>query len=104
MATERDRTTVRRALRAGGVAGGAVTVALVVAALATAPATAAAALFAGITVAALVGGGWLLLAAILDIVAGEAPGAGRWAWTVMALVVTFLGPFLVLGALTQAAR
>ncbi|MDQ3343816.1 MAG: hypothetical protein M3425_02910 [Actinomycetota bacterium] len=103
MSRERDRTTVRRALRAGALAGGVVACALLLAVLLGPGGGAPAAVMAGIAVGALVAAGWLLLGAVLDIFAGERVGATRWAWTAVTTVLALLGPFLVVGVLARSA-
>lgn len=95
---DRDRETVRRALRAGGA--GAVVAALgLLLALPPAPAVVGA-----VTVGALVSSGWLLLAAALDVLAGQRPGTRRWAWTALAVGLALLGPLLFVGTLVEGAR
>ena len=103
MTADRNRTTVRRALRAGGVVGAAAGVAALVAALAgTVPGgfVIAAALAAGSLVAAF----WLLLAGLLDVFAGEAPDRRRVLWMIGIVLLAMLGPFLMVGVLAQAVR
>ncbi|MPZ72924.1 MAG: hypothetical protein GEU74_06775 [Nitriliruptorales bacterium] len=101
MTADRDRTTVKRALVAGAVAGAvAGTLALAgVMANAVPGALVIAAVIAG---SSFVAAGWLLLSAVLDILAGDPPDARRTAWTAGAALLAMLGPFLLLGTFTQA--
>ena len=102
MSRERDRTTVRRALRAGGVVGAGVVVSLLaVTAAGRGPGGAVIATVA-IAVASLVAAVWLLLAGFLDVIAGEPPGVRRLLWTLGAVLVAMLGPFLIVGAAAQS--
>lgn len=102
MTDDRNRTTVRRALRAGATAGVFfVLVALVLAATGRMPVAAVVA--GGIAVAAFVAAGWLLLSYLLDLIAGETPDRRRTVWTVATVIVAMLGPFLVLGAFVSGA-
>jgi fucose permease len=100
---DRNRTTVRRGVRAGLVAGVGVMLLLVPASLGDNPPGGAVILSAGIAAMTLVTAGWLLLAAILDTIAGERMSLRRAIWTAAATVGAMFGPFLLLGALTQAA-
>jgi hypothetical protein len=100
---DRNRTTVRRALRAGGVAAAITGISALGAALGgKVPGgfVVAAALAAGSLVAAF----WLLLAGLLDVFAGEPPNARRVLWMIGIVVLAMLGPFLMLGVFAQAAR
>ncbi|HVM00924.1 MAG TPA: hypothetical protein VM324_16665 [Egibacteraceae bacterium] len=101
---DRDRTTVRRALAAGAavwLAVGTVLVTIVVRAGGDG-AAGLAAVFLALVSGAVVASGWLLLAAALDLLAGEPPGRRRVLWTVGVLLFTFSSPLLVVAA--QAAR
>lgn len=98
MSVERDRVTVRKALRAGVVVAVAVTAVLGTFA-ASVGGGVFASLLAGIGLGAFVMAGWLLLAAVLDILAGESPGTKRTVLTIGVTVVALLSPFLVLTAL-----
>ena len=103
MTLDRDRTTVRRALRAGAVAGaiaGASALAAAIAGEVPGGFVIAAVLAAGSLVAAV----WLLLAGLLDVFAGEPPSGRRVLWMVGVVLLAMLGPFLLLGVLAQAAR
>jgi MFS family permease len=100
---DRNRTTVRRAVRAGLIAGAAAMLALVPAALADDGPGGAVILSAGIAAGTFVSAVWLLLAAILDTIAGERMSVRRALWTAVATVGAMFGPFLLFGALTQAA-
>lgn len=100
----RDRTTVRRALRAGVVVWVLTGVPLV-AVVAGAEGDGAAGLVAvmmGLVVGSVVASAWLMLAAALDLLAHERPGRRRVLWTVGVVVFTFASPLLVVAA--QAAR
>ena len=100
---DRDRTTVRRALRAGLIAGVAVMLLLVPALLSDNSPGGAVMLAAGIAAATLVTAAWLLLAGILDTIAGVRLSLRRALWTAGATVAALFGPFLLLGTLAQAA-
>ena len=97
---DRNRVTVRRALRAGAVAaflaGG------LMAVFAFRGQAAGGAVIATFIAAfGLVSAAWLLLAALLDVVAGQPPDLRRTLWTIAATLLAMLGPFLVLGTLVQ---
>lgn len=95
---------MRRALVAGTalwVGLGAVLVAVVVRAGGDGGAGVVAVMSA-LVAGSLLASAWLLLAAALDLVAGEPPGRRRTIWTVAVIVFTFASPLLVAGA--QAAR
>ncbi len=62
----------------------------------------AVALTIALVAGSLLASAWLLLAATLDLVAGEPPGRRRTLWTVALIVFTFASPLLVAAA--QAAR
>ena len=49
----------------------------------------------------LVAAAWLLLAALLDVLAGHPPDRRRTLWTIGMTLLAMLGPFLVLGAVFQ---
>ena len=100
---DRDRTTVRRAVRAGLVAGAGVVLLLVPASLSDNPPGGAVLLAAGFAAATLVTAVWLLLAGVLDTIAGERMSLRRAVWTGAATIAALFGPFLLLGTLTQAA-
>jgi hypothetical protein len=102
-APDRNRTTVRRALRAGLIAGVGVMVMLVPSSLSDNAPGGAVVLSSGIAGGTLVTAVWLLLAAILDTFAGERISGRRALWTAAATVAALFGPFLLLGTLTQAA-
>ncbi|MDQ3538361.1 MAG: hypothetical protein M3415_06165 [Actinomycetota bacterium] len=102
MSRERDRITVRRALRSGAAAGVVVTGALLLVVLLGPGGGAPVAVMTGVAIGALVAAGWLLLGAVLDILAGERVGAARWAWTAAATILALLGPFLVVGVLARS--
>ena len=101
-APERDRTTVRRALRAGLVVTVVAGVPLVVAALLAGAGLVGLAVVAGLAAGVLATAGWLLLAGLLDVWAGDLPGARRLAVTAVFTVLALLSPYVVLVA--AAAR
>ena len=97
---DRNRTTVRRGVRAGLIGGGiaaALMLVLAVQSLVSGAAVVAAAIAGWGVVAAA----WLLLAALLDVWAGEPPNLRRILWTAVATLVAMFGPFLLLGTLLQ---
>jgi hypothetical protein len=101
-----DERVVRRALRA----------ALVSAVGLSAMTVAANAVFGGggdaalvwvassVVVGLLVGAGWLVLAAILDMAAGTLPGRRRIAWTAGLFAAAFVSPILPAAVLQAAAQ
>ena len=97
---DRNRVTVRRAFRVGGVAavlaGG-----LMAVFAARGQASGGAVIASFIAAFGLFSAAWLLLAALLDVVAGQPPDRRRTLWTIAATLLAMLGPFLVLGALFQ---
>ena len=100
--TNRNRTTVRKALRAGALV--ALSIAVVGGALAAGgtmplPAVFAFAFAAGTFVAAV----WLLLSFLLDLIAGEPPDRRRVLWTVGTVLLAMLGPFLLIGAFIDSS-
>ena len=101
-ASERDRTTVRRGLRAGLVATLAVGLPLVGVTLLRQAELAGVALVSAIVVGILVAAGWLLLAVLLDVWAGEFPGVRRAVITGVFAVLALLGPYVVLIAAAAA--
>ena len=103
MAADRNRTTVRRGVRAGLVAGVGAMLLLVPTAFSDNFPGGAVVLAAGIAAGTFVCAVWLLLAAVLDTVAGERVDTRRAIWTAAATVAALFGPFLLFGALTQAA-
>ena len=103
MSRERDRTTVRRACKAGGVTALLVVGMLLVLTLLGSGPGGAVVVSAAIAVGSLVAAAWLLLAGLLDVFAGEPPGRRRLVWTVGAVLVAMLGPFLLIGAAAQQA-
>lgn len=60
------------------------------------------AVLAALVAGSLLSSAWLLLAAALDLAAGEPPSRRRTLWTVAVILFTFASPLLVAGA--QAAR
>lgn len=95
---ERDRVTVRRALIAGGVVWAIVGGPLVVGLAPAGGQASAAGMLLGLVFAGLIASLWLLVAAGIDLWAGQAIGRRRVAWTAAVLVATLLSPLLVLGA------
>lgn len=102
--SERDRTTVRRALVAGMTlwVGAATALLWVVIRAGGDGAAGVVAVMVALVAGSLLSSSWLLLAATLDLVAGDPPGRRRAVWTVAVIVFTFASPLLVAGA--QAAR
>lgn len=100
-----DRRTIRRALRAGVIVMvGTVLVTLVLnVAFGGDGVTAGIWVTSSIVVGTLVTAGWLVLAMLLDLVAGEMPGRRRLIWTAGAFVVAFLSPILPAAMLQVAA-
>ena len=101
MTVDRNRTTVRRALKAGGIVGAAAAVAALAGVVAGAV-PGSLVIAAALAASSLVASTWLLLAAVLDVMAGELPDGRRTAWTAAATLLAMLGPFLLLGTLAQA--
>jgi hypothetical protein len=100
----RDAVTIRRGLRAGAVvwvALGAVFTTVVIRAGGDGAAGLAAVML-GLTAGSLVASGWLLLAALLDLLAGARVGRRRVIVTAAVVLFAFASPMLVVGA--QAAR
>lgn len=56
------------------------------------------AVLAALVAGAVTASGWLLLAALLDLLAEEPPSRGRMVLTVAVLLLALLSPVLVLGA------
>ena len=102
MTADRNRTTVRRALRAGAVVGAAAGVAALVAALAG-QVPGGFVIAAALAVGSLAAAFWLLLAGLLDVFAGEPPDRRRVLWMIGVVLLAMLGPFLMLGVFAQAA-
>jgi hypothetical protein len=98
--TPRDRTTLRRALAAGGIACAAVGLPFLlgVALGGGSGRAGVAAVLLGLTVGCIVGAGWLLLAVLLDLMAGEPPSGARLAWTLAAVLAAASCPALLLAA------
>ena len=103
MTAERDSTTLRRAVRAGTIVGLVAGVAVGVLA-AVSDLGLGAALGAALVVGLFAAAGWLLLAALLDIAAGERIGKRRALWTLGASIAAMMSPFLLLGVLFAAER
>ena len=101
---DRERTTVRRGLVAGGVVW-AVTAGPLVVVVVRAGGDGAAGLVAvmmGLVAGSVAASAWLMLAAALDLLAGETPGRRRALWTVGVVVFALASPMLIVAA--QAAR
>lgn len=96
----RDRTTVRRALAAGGVVWALVAVPLVVSVVVGGGDGDAAlpVVLLGLSCGGIVASGWLLLALGLDVAAGDPPGTARLLWTAAVVVLTGLSPLLFLAS------
>ena len=100
MTDDRNRTTVRRALRGGGVVGVVVfLLALLFTASADIPLRAVVA--TGIAAGLFIAAGWLLLSTLLDTMAGEPPDRRRTWWTVGMTVLAMLAPFLLLSTFIE---
>ena len=97
---DRNRVTVRRALRAGAVAG-VLAGGLMAVYAARDQATGGAVIASFVAAFGFFSAAWLLLAALLDVVAGQPPNRRRTLWTIAVTLLAMLGPFLVLGALFQ---
>lgn len=95
----RDRTTLRRALAAGGVVAALISLPLVVAAVAAGDARAGfVGVLLGLTVGGIVASMWMLLAALLDLAAGQALGGARLLWTLGVVLAAAAAPVLLLAA------
>ena len=99
-AVDRNRTTVRRAVRAGAI-GGAVAAGFMLILAVQSKVAGGAVLAAAIAGWGVIAAAWLLLAALLDVLAGEPPNLRRVVWTAVATLVAMLSPFLLLGTLLQ---
>ncbi|HVM18587.1 MAG TPA: hypothetical protein VM307_01365 [Egibacteraceae bacterium] len=99
MTVDRDRTAIRRALRSGLILA-----VLLAGFVALAGAPGAAIVMTAVAVLAFVVAGWLMLSVIADLLGGQRPGRRRILWTVGAMVVAMLAPFLVVGTLVQRAQ
>lgn len=97
MTEDRNRTTVRRALRAGAVVGAVIFV-LGVLLTGRGGVPLPAVIMTALAAAAFVTAAWLLLSYLLDLIAGEPPDRRRTIWTVASVLVAMFGPFLLLGA------
>lgn len=100
-----DRRTLGRALRAGI---GTTLVLCAIAAVGTVSSGGDGVVLAvwvtsAIVVGALVSSGWLVLALILDLIAGEVPSRRRVIWTAAVFAVAFLSPILPAAMLQVAA-
>lgn len=98
--TDRDRETVRRALRAGTAVWLALSAVLVAvtALLGGTGRQGAVVVTLALVVGTLVTAAWLLLAAGLDLATGAFPSRRRALWTIAATLVAAASPVLVLGA------
>lgn len=100
MTDDRNRTTVRRALRGGAVAGTAVFgLALLATAASDIPLRAVVA--TGIAAGLFITAGWLLLSMLLDNIAGQPPDRRRTIWTVAMTVLAMMAPFLLLSTFIE---
>ncbi|MGI9016677.1 MAG: hypothetical protein ACR2HR_06165 [Euzebya sp.] len=101
-----DRRTVRRALRTGGIVALVMTVAtgLANAAFGGDGITAGIWFTSSLVVGALVASGWLILALLLDLIAGVLPGRRRMWWTVGLFAVAFVSPILPAAMVQVAAQ
>ncbi len=95
----RDRTTVRRALCAGAVTWAAIGVPLLVAVVFGGGDGRAGlvVVLLGLTLGGVVATGWMLLATLLDLLAGGRPGGYRARWLLGTFLVTALLPVLLAG-------
>lgn len=104
--TAADRRTLRRAVRAGV----ATATALALLGLIANAAFGGDGLSAGVWVASavvvglLMASGWLVLALLLDLIAGHVPGQRRVIWTAVLFAVAFVSPVLPAAMLQVAAR
>lgn len=90
---------MRRALIAGAVAGAVVGLPLFAASVPRGGGRAGlVALLMGVTVGGIVASLWLLLAALLDLAAGQAPSGRRLAWTAAVVLAAAACPVLLLAA------
>lgn len=98
--TARDRTTLRRAFVAAAISAAAVAlpVLLAVALGGGSGRAGVAAVLLGLTVGGLVASGWLLLAVLLDLLAGDPPGTARLLLTLGVLLASAFAPVLLLAA------
>ena len=97
MTSDRNRTTVRRALRAGTVVGAIIFV-LGVVLTGDGGIELPIVIMTALTAATFVNAAWLLVAYLLDVIAGDPPDRRRTVWTVVSVVAAMFGPFLLLGA------
>ena len=100
MTADRNRTTVRRALIAGGVVGLAAGLSAL-AGVVSGNVPGAVVISAVLAASSFVASTWLLFSAVLDVIAGDPPDGRRTAWTVATTLLAMLGPFLLLGTFTQ---
>lgn len=98
--TPRDRTTLRRAALAGALVAAAVGLPLFVAVAVAGGSGRAglAAVLLGLSVGGIVSAGWLLLAFLLDLLAGDPPSGARLALTLAAVLGAACLPVLLLAA------
>jgi Na+/melibiose symporter-like transporter len=97
--SSRDRTTLRRALAAGAIACVVVGLPLFAAAVPRGGGRAGlVALLLGLTVGGIVASLWLLLAALLDLLAGHTPSDARLLWTLGVVLAAAASPVLLLAA------
>ncbi len=98
--SQRDRRIVRRAFVAGGVVWSVLTVGFVTLAALSGqgPRTWTALGLLALLLGVMSATAWLLLAAMLDLVAGMRPSRRRLTWTAAMLLATIAMPILVLAA------
>jgi hypothetical protein len=96
----RDRRVVRRGLLAGGVVWAVLGVALAVSQTAAGGGGRGvlAGILLGLVLGLIVASGWLLLALLVDIIAGQVPTRRRVATSVAVLGAAMLSPLLLLAA------
>lgn len=101
-----DRRILRRAVRAGGVIAAALALVGVTANIAFGGDGLSAGIWVGsaVVVGLLVASGWMILALLLDLIAGEVPGHRRVIWTAVLFALAFVSPVLPAAMLQVAAR
>ena len=100
MTSDRNRTTVRRAIRSGVIVGaGVFLLALLLTASSDIPLRAVVA--TGIAAGLFIAAGWLLLSLLLDTIAGESPDRRRTLWTIGLTALAMLAPFLLLSTFIE---
>jgi hypothetical protein len=101
-----DERVVRRAVRAGLLALLVLTVVTQIGSAVQGGDGIAAGIWltSSIVMALLVTSGWLVLALVLDLIAGEVPGRRRMLWTAAVFGAAFISPVLVVAMLQVAAE